>query len=212
MSLQNDRVPNWGVWRLRKPTIWQAVALSLNIDPDYVRHSYAEMYQGHFFDEGQEFLDRLEIARDNYSEIMGLPPRPIKASDEAPINLPLFAQWARTVAQWEMPAELEALFPQNVGDSPDETPKPPAQDQVQPPAEVQKPTAQRSSTSRDDQDFQSWAKELAESRDGQGPSRDEATRWAAARGISRAWAREAVVKLPAEIRQKPGNLKPSNKP
>jgi hypothetical protein len=115
MTSKQDRPPNWRVWRLRKPTIWQAVALSMNIDPDKVRLSRIPFdiswtHEEPNFQENKEFSDRLDMIRDNSCEIEGLPPNPIRASCDAQINLLRLAQWALSHG-WDIPTELAKCGP-----------------------------------------------------------------------------------------------------
>jgi hypothetical protein len=62
--MERHRVPNWRKWKycLEVP-LWQAVALSLGIDPDKVRRASrsADLRKGKRFDEGEEFELRLRV-------------------------------------------------------------------------------------------------------------------------------------------------------
>lgn len=60
-----DRVPNWGKWKLI-PSVeaWQAVCLSLGIDPEQVYFKYQPTPTlGGQFDESKEFQTRLEVSK-----------------------------------------------------------------------------------------------------------------------------------------------------
>jgi hypothetical protein len=93
--------PNWDKWRLiPEPTLWQCVALSLNIDPDLARN---ERYAACLVK--KEFKDRLDIVMANvYGALNG-------ASDA--IDLREFAAWVRQIG-WDAPAELLAMTDQQV--------------------------------------------------------------------------------------------------
>lgn len=103
------RKPNWAKWRFI-PTLalWQAVALSLDIDPDKVKTS-VESYlivDDIVFSEPRQFTDRIDVARGNLGHgLVGL-------SHENPtstkVNLAQFAAWAFSIG-WTIPRELDAL-------------------------------------------------------------------------------------------------------
>lgn len=64
-----DRSVNWEKWRLIPAVkLWQAVALSLNIDPDRVRSDYSWKAETTRFPESQTFRDRLDVLRSNLGE------------------------------------------------------------------------------------------------------------------------------------------------
>jgi len=112
MSFQQDRMPNWATWRLiPNVMIWQAVALSLNIDPEKVRQSQPEMDYNRYFKENREFSERLDVVCANYREINGEQPSRIlvDASCDAKVSLLRIAQWARSAARWKTPAEFKKL-------------------------------------------------------------------------------------------------------
>jgi hypothetical protein len=113
-----DRVPHWGVWR-HTPTcqLWEAVALSLNIEPRQVRASdWFQQGQEFRYREGREFDDRLVIATRQAGEPGGLGGVAMSADavatpylrSESRVDLATFAQWAAGLG-WEMPAELRAM-------------------------------------------------------------------------------------------------------
>lgn len=60
-----DREPRWEKWRLMEQVeLWQAIALSLNIEPSKVKYrNNSWMGSGLPFDEGDTFIDRLEVLR-----------------------------------------------------------------------------------------------------------------------------------------------------
>lgn len=89
------RTPNWDKWRLiLDPALWQCVALSLNIDPDMVRHNRVTERP----DESQEFKDRLDVVNAN---------RDI-ALESSSNGLRKFAAWAQQI-KWSVPPELLAM-------------------------------------------------------------------------------------------------------
>lgn len=93
--------------------MWEAVALSLNIEPDKIKaDGDAWMGANHPFDEGDEFSDRLAVLLANTSNKAYFP-SPCVLSMEAPykcgIKLAEFSAWAKSVARWDIPPELAEL-------------------------------------------------------------------------------------------------------
>lgn len=110
-----DRQPRWKKWRLMPEVdIWQAVALSLNIEPDKVRtNNHAWMGAKFPFDEGDEFDDRLNIILANSSNRTHFP-TPCRLNMGGGylcgVRLSEFASWAVGIAKWEnLPAEILEL-------------------------------------------------------------------------------------------------------
>lgn len=108
-----ERKPNWTKWKLTPDaTAWQAVALSLDIDPGKVMHSAdGWMAPGHFVsDEQQEFKDRLDVLIANVGHNDLLKPRSLSMNGGAycTINIANFAIWANSV-EWQIPSELSQL-------------------------------------------------------------------------------------------------------
>jgi hypothetical protein len=105
----DDRTPNWNKWRLiPNPTLWQCVALSLNIDPDKVHKEWLEINLV-IREEGRKFNDRLAIALANAGDTGAL--RPTKYTMDSKcweVSLRQFAAWAHRVG-WEAPPELLAM-------------------------------------------------------------------------------------------------------
>jgi hypothetical protein len=104
-----DRPPNWKKWRhMPDVKIWEAVALSLDIDPDEVFHnSQGWMVDTHLFDESKEFGDRLQIAGRCLGAGTGLSPRILSMSDRSAsrVSLAEFAAWAISV-DFQIPTQL----------------------------------------------------------------------------------------------------------
>src|SRR5687768_2225174 len=94
---QVERKPNWNVWAHVPVRAYEAVALSLDVDPKRLKvidHSWMAGPGGNYpHAEGKEFDDRLEVLRRNVSEFdlvtvtMGEP-------DRCQLRLPEFAHWA----------------------------------------------------------------------------------------------------------------------
>jgi hypothetical protein len=101
------RAPNWRKWKhLPSATLYEAVALSLNIDPEKIRRNPRAWMGGKRFDEGQEFLDRLFVAKRNLDCLGPLNSMGIRYYEEDPVvNLQAFAAWAASIG-WDVPAEL----------------------------------------------------------------------------------------------------------
>jgi hypothetical protein len=98
------RTPIWDKWRLiPKPAPWQCVALSLNIDPDKVRH---DRYGGGPV-ESKDFKDRLDVVKANLYGVL-------KGNSHA-MDLREFAAWVHRIG-WEAPPELLAIGDQRPQD------------------------------------------------------------------------------------------------
>jgi len=108
----NSREPNWRKWhQMPEWRLWEAVALSLNIDPDKVKtNRNAWMGAAHPFAEKGDFSDRLEIVRRNIGRPGGIKPRISNMGRWylATVEAVEFAAWARG-AGWSTPDELAAL-------------------------------------------------------------------------------------------------------
>jgi len=105
---REDRKPSWTKWRhVPNVKLWEAVALSLDIEPGLVNHSpHGRMSNSHLFDK-LEFKDRIFIATRNLSTkgplvpialVMGKP-------ESCKISLAGFSTWARSI-DWDIPPEL----------------------------------------------------------------------------------------------------------
>lgn len=111
---QANRKPNWKVWaHVPAVRVWEAVALSFDIDPKKVKvRSHAWMGNGSRYphDEGQQFEDRIEVLRRNLGQDKGLRPASIVMGrrDYCEIALSDFAQWAMLLG-WDIPSEIKAL-------------------------------------------------------------------------------------------------------
>lgn len=106
----DDRPVNWNVWRhMPNAMVYQAVALSLDIDPKKVRfHRDAWMCDGEdLFDEEQVFDDRMMLAKANIGK-MTITQLTIGDASKTEITLASFAEWAIGV-HWNIPEELRAM-------------------------------------------------------------------------------------------------------
>lgn len=93
--------------------VWEAAALSLNIDPTEVRTNPQGWMGGSAFIESADFEDRLEVISRNVdvngAALLRQDASPVPTTS-ALISLPEFAAWAVAV-RWEIPSELAALAP-----------------------------------------------------------------------------------------------------
>jgi hypothetical protein len=106
-----DRAANWQIWKhIIEVKLYEAVALSLNIDPKKIRHnSHSWMAGRRLFDEDQEFKDRLFLVERsldklgvlNFANVGYLGGDPV-------ISLKAFAAWAVSIG-WELPNEITEL-------------------------------------------------------------------------------------------------------
>lgn len=109
--MTKDRSPNWAKWKhIPDVMLWQAVALSLNIDPDLADRSYSWKAEGTVTGELKEFKDRLDILLANFGRGRLLKPTSLSLSDpeEATLRLDTFAAWAISIG-WPIPSDLAAL-------------------------------------------------------------------------------------------------------
>lgn len=111
------RTPNWAKWRhIPNARVWQAVALSLSIDPDKVKHSpHSWRIKRHLFCEDSEFKDRIDIACTNLGHPGGIVSNStflggttLDDRTKYEVSLPQFAEWAMRIG-WEIPSELVEL-------------------------------------------------------------------------------------------------------
>jgi hypothetical protein len=107
-----DRVPNWQMWKhILEVKPHEAIALSLNIDPNKIRHSaHGWMAGRRLFDEDQEFKDRLFVVERNLDKLRVLNFANVRyLGSEPAISLKAFAAWAVSIG-WELPNELTELM------------------------------------------------------------------------------------------------------
>src|SRR5450830_128985 len=108
----NSRKPNWNKWNLIDDAkVWQVVALSLNINPDCVKSDATDWMAGGLYvnHEGQEFKDRLDIIKANYSKIDATPKTlSMNGIEYCELNISKFAKWAME-KELAIPDELKVL-------------------------------------------------------------------------------------------------------
>lgn len=109
-----ERKPKWAKWRLiPEVEVWQAVALSLDIEPDKIEFNrQAWMGARHPFKESEEFVDRLDVAGANILNASYFPSGGALVMGRrysCGVRLAEFARFATEVAQWDVPHELRAL-------------------------------------------------------------------------------------------------------
>lgn len=106
-----QRKPNWEVWKhVPHAKVWEAVALSLDIDPEKVNiDSNSWMADRLVFHEGDEFSSRVFVAGRN---VAGGKLRPVIIAVGQPeactVSISEFASWALSIS-WRVPSELAAL-------------------------------------------------------------------------------------------------------
>lgn len=107
-----SRKPKWQKWRhMPELTLLQAVALSLDVDPDSVNHSYSWKAEADILQESQEFVDRLEIMKANLSKAPELTPTSVSLADPfgSTISFASLGTWVKRV-NWKVPDELFEIF------------------------------------------------------------------------------------------------------
>lgn len=108
--MQQDRTPNWNKWLpCYEVTVWEGVALSLDIDPDKVQHRPQEWDdEPHSFLESEDFNDRLLIVERNvgkpHLKHISIGPNRV----DYRVALKDFVAWALS-AKWEIPTQLAEL-------------------------------------------------------------------------------------------------------
>ncbi len=103
-----DRTPNWDKWRLiPNCTLWECIALSLDIDPDKVHKEWLEINL--VIKESGKFNDRIAVALENAGDTGALrPTRHRRDGKWWAVSLREFAAWVHRIG-WEAPPELLAI-------------------------------------------------------------------------------------------------------
>jgi len=110
---QPNRAPDWDWWRpVPTVTLYEGVALSLDINPDQLRRANTNaIMAGRRYAEGPEFERRLALAKRCLGETLPGPLNRMAVDyyDEDPkVRLRDFAVWAHSIS-WHMPIELARL-------------------------------------------------------------------------------------------------------
>lgn len=111
----SDRKPNWSKWKLiPNAKIWEVAALSLDIDPDKVKHNPQGWMAGGSYTtlEGQDFKDRVEViaanAMNDINSLLYLVTLNQNGKEYCQINIANFAKWAISKSL-SLPSELAVL-------------------------------------------------------------------------------------------------------
>ncbi len=116
--MNSHRTPKWKKWLLiHEVKICEAVALSLNIDPDKLRYPRANWMGAYkLFDEGEDFDDRLEVAMRSVGH--AIKPRTVSLESAAQNTMLLqdFCGFALKHG-WDIPQELQGLITKKKPDS-----------------------------------------------------------------------------------------------
>lgn len=110
----SDRKPNWNKWKLiPNAKIWAVAALSLDIDPDKVKHNPQGWMANAFTTlEGQDFKDRVEVitanAMNDKSSLLYLVTLNQGGVEYCEISIANFAKWAISKSL-SLPSELAGL-------------------------------------------------------------------------------------------------------
>ena len=110
----SDRKPNWNKWKLiPNAKIWAVAALSLDIDPDKVKHNPQDWMANAFTTlEGQDFKDRVEVitanAMNDKSSLLYLVTLNQGGVEYCEISIANFAKWAISKSL-SLPSELAVL-------------------------------------------------------------------------------------------------------
>jgi len=111
-----DRSPDWGIWKHASTAeLWEAVALTLNIDPKEVRHQPLVWMAGplkpgvRLFDEEPVFKSRLMLAERCLEHTLAGAVRGQTRRADTEISLQTFAAWAISEVAWDLPPELAGL-------------------------------------------------------------------------------------------------------
>lgn len=106
--METGREPNWSKWQnVLEIKLWEAVALSLNIEPKkIIDHPYRNR---HGFADIQEFEDRMFVAKGNLGQGKRLTAvTNLVSPADTLIPIPKFVAWALSI-QWELPPQLANL-------------------------------------------------------------------------------------------------------
>jgi hypothetical protein len=122
MAESADRAPDWLIWgNLERATLYECLALSLNIEPRKLRHNPLAWMTGgpgrrpaHVFDEEQEFKDRRLLAEKSLGNALAGPVnwREYGRGADPEVRLATFVRWAHSVG-WVLPVELSQLAADN---------------------------------------------------------------------------------------------------
>lgn len=110
----SDRKPNWNKWKLiPNAKIWAVAALSLDIDPDKVKHNPQDWMANAFTTlEGQDFKDRVEVitanAMNDKSSLLYIVTLNQGGVEYCEISIANFAKWAISKSL-SLPSELAVL-------------------------------------------------------------------------------------------------------
>jgi len=110
--MSEDRRVRWSVWKhIPDVNVLQAVALSLNIDPQKIRtHGQSWMTGEAVVIEAEEFHDRLQILKANltYTGDLEITSMQLGGGLGTKITVTSFARWASSLG-WIIPDELREL-------------------------------------------------------------------------------------------------------
>ena len=109
--MAKDRSPNWAKWKhIPEVMLWQAVALSLDIDPDVADRSYSWKAEATLTGESKAFKDRLDVLLANFDRHSLLKPTSLSLSDrdESTLRIDMFATWAISL-DWIVPPQLASM-------------------------------------------------------------------------------------------------------
>lgn len=94
-----DRTPDWHIW-LNTPnvSIWEAAALSLNIEPSKINHnSHGWMVGSRLFNESEEFKKRITLISRNVGSALSSTDWSGSYPEDSMIDLKQFAFWALSI-------------------------------------------------------------------------------------------------------------------
>lgn len=115
---QRRAAVNWPIW-LNLPTlrVWEAVALSLAIEPNEVSQ---QRHGERWLLESQNFKERLQLAAANLNHSLHVHKGLVVDRADTTISLREFCTWAASIG-WTMPRELEALATREAPEHADST-------------------------------------------------------------------------------------------
>lgn len=103
--------PDWDFWRhMPEIKLWQAIALSMNIDPDLLKYSRDRWNGLPSRDDENKFDKHLRLLRANKSTKNGFTPGTLSMDnpDNHGVRPSEFSAWAQSIG-WDIPPELAAL-------------------------------------------------------------------------------------------------------
>jgi hypothetical protein len=108
-----SKSPSWDRWlNFSDLEIWEAVALSLDLDPDLLPVDWRPVGGGPFDDCPREFCDRLQVAVRSIGDPLRITSLRVGDVVRSKVRLSEFVGWATTLPRpWSLPADFASIKP-----------------------------------------------------------------------------------------------------